>query len=69
VSALGTWPGAPLRAAYTAVKALCMLAYWTREAAWPAMGYDGPWVGRVAVEVSPVPRPGLAGAAAPRGAP
>lgn len=47
----------PLRAAYAALKALVMISYWTRPAAWPAIGYDGPWVGRVAVEVIAVPRP------------
>jgi hypothetical protein len=48
-----------LRSGVAALKSLVMLAYWTREATWPAIGYDGPWLGRVAVEVVPVPRPGL----------
>lgn len=60
LEALGTSRIAALRAGYTALKALVMLAYWTREEAWPAIGYDGPWLGRVAVEALPVPRPGLA---------
>jgi hypothetical protein len=59
LEALGTAWLLPLRAGYTALKALVMLAYWTRDAAWPAIGYDGPWLGRVPVEAAPVPRPGL----------
>lgn len=49
------WLG--LRTAFTALKSLGMLAYWTRPETWPAIGYDGPWLGRVPVEVMPVPRP------------
>jgi hypothetical protein len=48
----------PLRAAHAALKTLALLSYYARPGAWPAMGYDGPWVGRLAVEVEPVPRRG-----------
>jgi hypothetical protein len=47
----------PLRAGYAALKTLALLAYYTRPETWPAMGYDGPWIGRIPVEVIPVPRP------------
>lgn len=54
----------PLRCAFAALKTLALLAYYGCEGAWPAMGYDGPWVGRVAVEVSPVPLAARTGAGA-----
>jgi hypothetical protein len=37
------------------VKAMLAYAYYGRPAAWPALGYDGPWVGRVAIERLPDP--------------
>jgi len=52
----------PLRCGYVALKTLALLAYYAQPGAWPAMGYDGPWLGRVPVDVIPVPRPaGIAG--------
>ncbi|HVY62613.1 MAG TPA: hypothetical protein VHF22_13215, partial [Planctomycetota bacterium] len=60
----------PLRAGYAALKTLALIAYYTREATWPAMGYDGPWLGRIPVEVIPVPRPaGCEGPPPARGGP
>lgn len=56
---LERWRGsrlAALRAAAGALKSVAMLAYYSRPAAWDLAGYDGPWLGRVAVEVAPVPR-------------
>jgi len=32
----------PRRAAFHALKTLCMLAYWSHSATWSAIGYDGP---------------------------
>ncbi len=46
----------PLRIASACLRQLVLLAYYTRPETWPVMGYDGPWLGRVAVEVAPVPR-------------
>lgn len=43
------------RQAASALKALVMLAHYGREEAWPEVGYDGPWLGRVAVAVLPAP--------------
>ncbi|HEX7120246.1 MAG TPA: GMC family oxidoreductase [Longimicrobiales bacterium] len=46
---------APRRQGAAVLKALSMLAYYGRDAAWPAVGYDGPWLGRV--DVPAVSRP------------
>ncbi len=35
------------RLAFRAIKNLVMLAYYQADAAWPGIGYDGPWVGRI----------------------
>ena len=43
---------------------IALLAYYMRPETWPAIGYDGPWLGRVPVAVIPVPRP--AGVEGPR---
>ncbi len=48
-----------VRALLRGLASLVFFSYYTREATWPAIGYDGPWLGRVPVEVAPVPRPGL----------
>lgn len=53
----------PRRLAAAALRSLACLAYYTRPATWPATGYDGPFLGRVAVDVlpvadEPVPTPG-----------
>ncbi|HEX6938187.1 MAG TPA: GMC family oxidoreductase [Longimicrobiales bacterium] len=42
------------------LKALSMLAYYGRDAAWPEVGYDGPWLGRVDVPVLPAAGVGAA---------
>ena len=34
------------RLGFRALKNLVMLAYYTHESTWPAIGYEGPWVGR-----------------------
>lgn len=35
------------RLAFRALKNLVMLAYYQADAAWPGIGYEGPWIGRV----------------------
>ncbi|HZU96039.1 MAG TPA: hypothetical protein VFF73_04975 [Planctomycetota bacterium] len=45
-----------LRYLFFCVKSLFAMAYFTRPAVWPAIGYDGPYLGRVAVtRLSPPP--------------
>ncbi len=45
-----------LRYLFFSVKSLFAMAYFTRPAVWPAIGYDGPYLGRVAVtRLSPPP--------------
>ncbi len=45
-----------LRYLFFCVKSLFAMAYYTRPATWPAIGYDGPYLGRVAVtRLSPLP--------------
>ncbi len=56
------------RQGYFALKSLGMLAYYTRPETWPAIGYDGPYLGRIPVEVLPVPRPAEAAGPPARGA-
>lgn len=51
---LASWAGSRLparRQGAAVLKALAMLAFYGRDAAWPDVGYDGPWLGRVAVPV------------------
>lgn len=43
------------RQAAAALKALGALAFYAREEAWEAVGYDGPWLGRVQVPVHDAP--------------
>jgi choline dehydrogenase-like flavoprotein len=43
------------RQGIASLKALIMIAYYGREEAWDAVGYDGPWLGRVDVPVLPAP--------------
>ena len=43
------------RQAAAALKALGALAFYGREEAWPEVGYDGPWLGRVEVPVHDAP--------------
>jgi choline dehydrogenase-like flavoprotein len=45
----------PRRQGFAALRALSMLGYYGREAAWKEVGYDGPWLGRVEVPVLPAP--------------
>ena len=42
---------APRRQGAAVLRALASLAYYGRDAAWPDVGYDGPWLGRVEVPV------------------
>ncbi len=58
-----------LRTAAAALRKLALLAYYSRPATWPAIGYDGPWLGRVPVEVIAVPRPAGCEGPPPEGAP
>jgi hypothetical protein len=37
------------RYVFFCVKSLFAMAYFTRPAVWPAIGYDGPYLGRVEV--------------------
>ncbi|HEX7051291.1 MAG TPA: GMC family oxidoreductase [Longimicrobiales bacterium] len=48
-------PLVPLRQGAAALKALAALGVYGRDAAWPDVGYDGPWLGRVDVAVHPAP--------------
>jgi hypothetical protein len=34
------------RSAFAGIKLLVVFMYYTAEAAWPGIGYDGPWVPR-----------------------
>jgi hypothetical protein len=36
------------REIYAGLKQLCLFQFYAADASWPAIGYDGPWVGRVA---------------------
>jgi hypothetical protein len=45
-----------LRYLFFCVKSLFAMAYFSRPATWPAIGYDGPYLGRVAVtRLAPLP--------------
>ncbi len=46
---------APLRRAAAVARTLVAFAYYGQEQAWPAIGYDGPWIGRIDVERLPDP--------------
>ena len=46
----------PLRLAFIAARALLAMAWFSDEASWPAIGYHGPWLGRVDVEPAQVDR-------------
>jgi len=35
-----------LREVYAGLKQLCFFTFYAIDATWPAVGYDGPWVGR-----------------------
>ena len=55
---LRRWAQSPIalrRQGAAALKALGVLAYYARESTWEAIGYDGPWLGRVDVPVHPAP--------------
>lgn len=43
------------RQAVASLKALIMIAHYGREEAWDAVGYEGPWLGRMEVPVLPAP--------------
>jgi choline dehydrogenase-like flavoprotein len=47
----------PLRQGAAALKALAAIAHYGLESSWPAIGYDGPWLGRRSVPVLPAPSP------------
>lgn len=34
------------RQTYTGLKQLCLFLFYSADEAWPAIGYDGPWLGR-----------------------
>lgn len=51
-------PLGPLRRLHFVLKMMTQFAYFAGEEAWAAVGYDGPWLGRVDVEVAPAPRIG-----------
>jgi choline dehydrogenase-like flavoprotein len=53
------------RQGIASLKALIMIAYYGREEAWEAVGYSGPWLGRVHVPVLPAPDLSRADGAAP----
>lgn len=38
------------RRAFNVAKTIVTYCYWGRAASWSGIGYDGPWIGRVAVE-------------------
>lgn len=46
---------APFRQMVAVLRSLAMIARYGREEAWEAIGYDGPWLGRVEVPALPVP--------------
>lgn len=62
------------RVVFRALKALSALGYYSRPESWAPLGYQGPWLGRVAADVAPstlvlgpwqsVPRGGTGGPAA-----
>jgi len=57
---LAAWADArqpALRRGVAGLKALAGLAYYGTEESWPAIGYDGPWLGRVEVDILPAPWP------------
>ncbi|HSM35078.1 MAG TPA: GMC family oxidoreductase [Longimicrobiales bacterium] len=48
-----------LRRGVNGLRALAGLAYYGDDASWAAIGYDGPWLGRIDVAVLPAPWPPL----------
>jgi len=48
---------APLRRGLAGLRSLCALAYYGCADNWPAIGYDGPWLGRFDVPVYSLPEP------------
>ena len=55
---LRRWADSPLpeqRQAITALRTLAGFAVYGREETWAEVGYDGPWLGRLPVEVLPAP--------------
>ena len=55
---LRRWSASPLpvqRQAITALRTLAGFAVYGREDTWPEVGYDGPWLGRLPVEVADAP--------------
>lgn len=60
VQLLSDWADArqpALRRGVQALRGLAGMAWYGSESAWPDIGYDGPWLGRVDVERLPAPWP------------
>ena len=49
-------PIGQIRRLHRSLKMLLQFAWYSDPARWPEVGYDGPWLGRVAVEAGPPPR-------------
>jgi hypothetical protein len=45
----------PLRRLHQSLRMMTQLAWYLDPARWPECGYDGPWLGRVAIESGPPP--------------
>lgn len=56
LDSLGTSRLALLRRLGAVLRMLTQFAYFADPLTWEAAGYDGPWLGRVPVEVLPAPR-------------
>jgi hypothetical protein len=54
--ALARSPFPPLRRLHSVLKMMTQFAYFAGEATWTAIGYDGPWLGRIDVPSAPPPR-------------
>jgi hypothetical protein len=55
LDALGRSPLAALRRLHLSLRMMTQLAWYSDAAHWSECGYDGPWIGRVAVEKGPPP--------------
>lgn len=42
------------RLGFTVLKAVVTMAYYSNPGSWDAIGYDGPWIGRVDVPMTPI---------------
>jgi hypothetical protein len=61
LDSLGASRIAALRRLHQSVRMMTQLAWYTDPAHWAECGYDGPWLGRVAVECGPPPDLGAPG--------